>query len=112
MRLSEMIRRIWLGLWLTYWGENDLARVEFTKDFSAIVAQGLSFNMYVVHGDTNFDFGAGANAHRDGSGFESVITSYDYDAPIGEAGCVSRGTRYYFSIIIRKAPPASGGIRP
>ncbi|MFT8326857.1 beta-galactosidase [Gluconobacter oxydans] len=100
------ISEAYLG-WLTHWGENALARVEFTKDFSAIVARGLSFNLYVVHGGTNFGFGAGANADRDGFGFEPVITSYGYDAPISEAGCVSRGTRYYFSIIIRKTPPAS-----
>ncbi|MBF0863356.1 MAG: beta-galactosidase [Gluconobacter potus] len=80
--------------WLTHWGENDLARVEFTKDFSAIVAKGLSFNLYVVHGGTNFGFGAGANAHRDGSGFQPVITSYDYDAPIDEAG---RPTKKYYT---------------
>ncbi|MFT8483966.1 MAG: beta-galactosidase [Gluconobacter cerinus] len=79
--------------WLTPWGENDLAHVEFTKDFSAIVAKGLSFNLYIVHGGTNFGFGEGANADRDGSGFEPVITSYDYDAPIDEAGCPAK--KYY-----------------
>nr|WP_050801464.1 beta-galactosidase [Gluconobacter morbifer] len=80
--------------WLTHWEDKDLARVEFTKDFSAIVAKGLSFNLYVVHGGTNFGFGAGANAHRDGSGFQPVITSYDYDAPIDEAG---RPTKKYYA---------------
>lgn len=72
--------------WLTHWGEKAMARVDFTKDFHAILRAGVSFNLYVVHGGTNFGFGAGANAHRDGSSFQPVVTSYDYDAPIDEAG--------------------------
>ena len=40
----------------------------------------------MVHGGTNFGFGAGANASSDGSKFEPVITSYDYGAPINESG--------------------------
>lgn len=79
--------------WLTHWGEKKLAHVEFVYDFSEIVRKNLSFNLYVVHGGTNFGFGAGANAHQDGSGFQPVITSYDYDAPINESG--SPTTKYF-----------------
>jgi beta-galactosidase len=43
-----------------------------------------SFNLYVIHGGTNFGFTAGANSG--GKGYEPDVTSYDYDAPIDEQG--------------------------
>lgn len=72
--------------WLTHWRDKTFARADFSKDLQAILAAGLSFSLYVVHGGTNFCFGAGANARKDGSHFEPVITSYDYGAPIDETG--------------------------
>ena len=38
---------------------------------------------YMIHGGTHFNFTAGANQ---GSHYQPVPTSYDYDAPISEAG--------------------------
>lgn len=72
--------------WLTHWGEKSMAKVDFTGDLRTLLKNDLSFNLYVVHGGTNFGFTAGANAGHDGSRFQPVITSYDYDAPIDEAG--------------------------
>jgi beta-galactosidase len=43
----------------------------------------------VIHGGTNFGWGAGANAKGDGSKFEPSITSYDYGAPINERGAAT-----------------------
>lgn len=43
-----------------------------------------SFNLYVIHGGTNFGFSAGANSG--GKGYEPDLTSYDYDAPVSEQG--------------------------
>ena len=43
-----------------------------------------SLSFYMVHGGTNFGFWGGANV--DGATFMPHITSYDYDAPISEAG--------------------------
>lgn len=43
----------------------------------------------MAHGGTNFGFWAGANhsGSRPGDpGYQPTVTSYDYDAPIGEAG--------------------------
>ncbi|GFZ97716.1 beta-galactosidase [Dyella caseinilytica] len=72
--------------WITHWGDLDFARGNFTGTLRKLLAEGRSFNMYVVHGGTNFGFTAGGNAHNDYSGFEPVITSYDYGAPINERG--------------------------
>ncbi|XP_034353762.1 beta-galactosidase-1-like protein [Arvicanthis niloticus] len=71
--------------WLDYWGQNHSTR------FSAAVAQGLekmlklgaSVNMYMFHGGTNFGYWNGADEK---GRFLPITTSYDYDAPISEAG--------------------------
>ena len=81
---------VWIGEgypgWLTHWGDADFARGDYLDTLRQLLAQGRSFNLYVVHGGTNFGFGAGANASNDYSKFEPVITSYDYGAPINECG--------------------------
>jgi len=81
---------VWMGEgypgWLTHWGDKDFARGDFAATLRKLLDESRSFNLYVVHGGTNFGFGAGANANDDGSHFQSVITSYDYGAPIDERG--------------------------
>jgi len=81
---------VWIGEgypgWLTHWGDADFARGDYLDTLRQLLTQGRSFNLYVVHGGTNFGFGAGANAGNDYSKFEPVITSYDYGAPINESG--------------------------
>lgn len=72
--------------WLTHWGEK-WARVDTkdtVKDVSWLLEHRKSFSLYVVHGGTNFGWMAGANSG--GKGYEPDLTSYDYDAPIGEQG--------------------------
>ena len=81
---------VWMGEgypgWLTHWGDNDFARGDFAATLRRLLEENRSFNLYVVHGGTNFGFGAGANAHDDYSHYQPVITSYDYGAPIDERG--------------------------
>jgi beta-galactosidase len=72
--------------WLTHWGEKwarpDTA--ELLKEVKFLMDNKKSFNLYVIHGGTNFGFTAGANSG--GKGYEPDVTSYDYDAPINEQG--------------------------
>jgi beta-galactosidase len=72
--------------WLTHWGEKwarpDIANL--LKEIKFLMDNKKSFNLYVVHGGTNFGFTAGANSG--GKGYEPDVTSYDYDAPINEQG--------------------------
>ncbi|MBS1946744.1 MAG: beta-galactosidase [Bacteroidetes bacterium] len=82
--------------WLTHWGErwakpdtNDLK-----KEITYLLQHKKSFNLYVVHGGTNFGFTAGANAFGP-KHFQPDVTSYDYDAPINEQG---RPTAKYFML--------------
>jgi len=81
--------------WLTHWGEEwarpDTARL--MKEVKFLMDNKKSFNLYVIHGGTNFGFTAGANSG--GKGYEPDVTSYDYDAPINEQG---QPTPKYFAL--------------
>jgi beta-galactosidase len=72
--------------WLTHWGEvwarPDTSRL--LREVKFLMDNRKSFNLYVIHGGTNFGFTAGANSG--GKGYEPDVTSYDYDAPINEQG--------------------------
>jgi beta-galactosidase len=72
--------------WLTHWGE-EWARPDTTgllTEIKYLMDNKKSFNLYVIHGGTNFGYTAGANSG--GKGYEPDVTSYDYDAPINEQG--------------------------
>ncbi|MCJ7448761.1 MAG: beta-galactosidase [Bacteroidales bacterium] len=72
--------------WLTHWGE-EWAKPDTSqllKEVKFLMDNKKSFNLYVIHGGTNFGFTAGANSGR--KGYEPDVTSYDYDAPVNEQG--------------------------
>ncbi|MFJ3861334.1 beta-galactosidase family protein [Streptomyces sp. NPDC090085] len=80
----------WIG-WFDHWGEDHHVRAvdEAAAALDELLATGASVNLYMAHGGTNFGYWAGANhtGSRPGEpGHEPTVTSYDYDAPIGEAG--------------------------
>ena len=62
----------------------DLTPPALLKEVKFLMDNNKSFNLYVIHGGTNFGFTAGANSG--GKGYEPDVTSYDYDAPIDEQG--------------------------
>ena len=70
--------------WLDHWGGKHahVGTEAITKSLRHILDLGASINMYMVHGGTSFGFNAGANS----APFAPQPTSYDYDAPISEAG--------------------------
>ncbi len=81
--------------WLTHWGE-EWARPDtanLLKEVRFLMDNKKSFNLYVIHGGTNFGFTAGANSGY--KGYEPDVTSYDYDAPIDEQG---RATPKYMAL--------------
>ncbi len=86
-----MCGEFWSG-WFDHWGEEhhvrSAAEVEgWVKDFLDMDA---SFNLYMFHGGTNFGFMNGANYHK---AYQPTVTSYDYSAPLSEAG--DRTETYY-----------------
>lgn len=72
--------------WLTHWGEQwQRPGIDgIAKEVKFLMDTKRSFNLYVIHGGTNFGYTAGANSG--GKGYEPDVTSYDYDAPINEQG--------------------------
>ncbi|KAI5943663.1 beta-galactosidase-1-like protein isoform X2 [Manis javanica] len=71
--------------WLDYWGQNHSTRSipTVTKGLENMLKLGASVNMYMFHGGTNFGYWNGADEK---GRFIPITTSYDYDAPISEAG--------------------------
>ncbi|MET3026539.1 beta-galactosidase family protein [Flavobacterium sp. UW10123] len=80
--------------WLDHWAEPfpKVSAEEVAKQTKKYLDAGVSFNYYMVHGGTNFGFTSGAN--YDGNhDIQPDLTSYDYDAPISEAGWATE--KYY-----------------
>ncbi|MBS1558804.1 MAG: beta-galactosidase [Bacteroidetes bacterium] len=73
--------------WLDHWGEPFVkVKAESTvAQTEKYLQAGVNFNFYMIHGGTNFGFTAGANYDR-AHNIQPDLTSYDYDAPISEAG--------------------------
>ena len=76
--------------WLDHWGEafEKVTTASVIKQTEQYLQNNISFSFYMIHGGTNFGFTSGANyekAHL----IQPDITSYDYDAPINEAGWIT-----------------------
>ena len=82
----------WDG-WFDHWGErhNITDAQKQARELDGMLSHGYSVNLYMFHGGTSFGFMAGANY---GQAYEPDTTSYDYDAPLDEAG---RPTPKYFA---------------
>lgn len=76
--------------WLDHWAEAfvKVGTEEVAIQTKTYLEAGVSFNFYMVHGGTNFGFTSGANYNEEHD-IQPDITSYDYDAPISEAGWVT-----------------------
>ncbi|XP_032140796.1 beta-galactosidase-1-like protein 3 isoform X2 [Sapajus apella] len=79
-----LIMEYWVG-WFDRWGDKhhvtDAKEIEHTV--SEFIKYEISFNVYMFHGGTNFGFLNGATNYGKHAG---VVTSYDYDAVLTEAG--------------------------
>ncbi|MDE3184959.1 MAG: beta-galactosidase [Bacteroidota bacterium] len=73
--------------WLDHWAEpfQKVSTESVEKQTEEYLKAGVSFNFYMAHGGTNFGFTSGANYDKNHD-IQPDITSYDYDAPISEAG--------------------------
>ncbi len=71
--------------WLDYWGHPHQTRnsTQVAETLDAILKLNASVNMYMFEGGTNYAFWNGADAPN---AYLPVPTSYDYDAPLTEAG--------------------------
>lgn len=110
-----MCSEFWDG-WFDWWGgvhhTTDVATT--AADLDALLAAGASVNIYMFHGGTNFALTNGAN---DKGRYLPLVTSYDYDAPLDEAGNPTEKFFAFRDVIARHAPvpdelPASAAPAP
>lgn len=87
-----MCSEYWSG-WFDHWGRKHETRpagamVQGIKD---MLDQNISFSLYMTHGGTTFGQWGGANCPA----YSAMCSSYDYDAPVSEAGWT---TEKYFKL--------------
>jgi beta-galactosidase len=101
--MPKMCGEYWVG-WFDHWGSKhhtkDLA--PFIKEIDWMLANKVSFNVYMLHGGSNFGFTSGANWSS--GQYSADTTSYDYDAPMDETGRITEKF-YTFRDTIKKYLP-------
>jgi len=95
----------WYPAWFDWWGtaHHTVPAAQYTKKLDSVLAAGISINMYMFHGGTTRDFMNGAN-YKDISPYEPQTSSYDYDAPLNEAGNVTDKFRAFRDVIEKHLP--------
>ena len=81
--------------WLDHWQSphSTVSSKAVASTLTDMLRLNASVNIYMFYGGTSFGFKAGANA--DSKSYQACPTSYDYDAPLNEAG---DPTEKYFAI--------------
>lgn len=92
----------WIG-WFDRWGAGHVVRDpdEAARELDELLSAGASVNFYMFHGGTNFGFTNGAN---DKHTYRPTVTSYDYDAPLDEAGDPTAKYTAFREVIAKHAP--------
>ena len=102
--VPRMVGEYWDG-WFDHWGEHHHVTPpgRCARKLDWMLSQGISVNLYMVHGGTSFGFMSGANFD---SFYQPDISSYDYDAPLDEAGRTT-AKFHALQVVIRKHLPAA-----
>ena len=100
MNVPRMCGELWFG-WFDHWGcEHHLTPTESqAEDLDWFMREGVSFNLYMFHGGTNWGFMNGANWTADG--FRPDVSSYDYDAALAEDGRLTDKWHAFRAVIER-----------
>jgi beta-galactosidase len=95
----------WYPAWFDWWGNSHhtVPAAQYAPQLEKVLAAGISINMYMFHGGTTRGFMNGAN-FSDNSPFEPQISSYDYDAPLDEAGNITDKFIQFRNVIQRYLP--------
>lgn len=92
----RIVTEFWPG-WFDAWGREHHAKFDAQWNLyrlAQVLANGAQYNLYMFHGGTNFGFHGGRTVGGDDlPGGAFITTSYDYDAPLREAG--GRGAKYH-----------------
>lgn len=90
----------WYPAWFDWWGEkhHTVPAGRYIAELDSMLGAGISINMYMFHGGTTRAFMNGANCY-DTSNYEPQVSSYDYDAPLDEAGNATDKFMQFRSVI-------------
>lgn len=101
--VPRMCGEFWVG-WFDAWGEqhHTVPAQKAADGLDWMLSRGISVNLYMFHGGSTFGFMNGANKYDT---YQPIISSYDYDSPLDEAG---RPTEKFFALrdVIKKYLPA------
>ena len=88
--------------WFDTWGmpHHTGSSAGYLADLEYMLAHGASFSIYMAHGGTTFGLWSGADRP-----FKPDTSSYDYDAPIGEAGGIGERFRLTRELFAKYLPP-------
>jgi beta-galactosidase len=97
-----MCSEFWDG-WFDSWGGHHhvTSAADAAGELDALLRAGASVNIYMFHGGTNFGLTSGAN---DKGTYAPIVTSYDYDAPLDEAGHPTAKYWAFRDVLARYAP--------
>ena len=103
----------WYPAWFDWWGtkHHTVPAAKYTPGLDSVLKAGMSINMYMFHGGSTRGFMNGANYKGDSSRYEPQVSSYDYDAPLDEAGNATPKFRA-FREVIGKYRPAGQPLPP
>jgi beta-galactosidase len=96
-----MCAEFWDG-WFDWWGNqhHTTSAADSAAELDELLSAGASVNFYMFHGGTNYGLTNGAN---DKGRYLPIVTSYDYDAPLDEAGDPTDKYFAYRDVIARYA---------
>ncbi len=97
-----MCSEFWCG-WFDWWGgpHHTTDAAASAAELDTLLSAGASVSIYMFHGGTNFGATGGAN---DKGRYLPIATSYDYDAPLDEAGRPTAKYEAFRAVISRYAP--------
>ena len=97
-----MCSEFWDG-WFDHWGahHHTTSVEQSARELDDLLGAGASVNIYMFHGGTNFGLTNGAN---DKGVYQPTVTSYDYDAPLDEAGNPTAKFWAYRDVIAKYSP--------
>ena len=95
----------WYPAWFDWWGEthHTIPADKYVDQLDKTLGAGISVNMYMFHGGTTRGFMNGANCY-DTSYYQPQTSSYDYDAPLDEAGNATDKFMRFRNVIARHLP--------
>lgn len=95
----------WYPAWFDWWGEqhHTVPAANYADQLDKVLGAGISINMYMFHGGTTRGFMNGANCY-DSSWYQPQVSSYDYDAPLDEAGNATDKFMQFRAAIARHLP--------